>query len=108
MILIKLKLIVIKLYTTQTAKSFYFKYLCDEILDNILSCIPLKLEKNTESINREKPKSLGNYYSKKFLGKEGPPNCLKYKISGEIIMRYSQGWKFTVFKEGKLQWQSTT
>lgn len=32
------------------------------------------------------------------MGKEGPPKCLKYRISGEIIMRYSQGRKFTVFK----------
>lgn len=42
---------------------------------------------NTENINREKHESLEKNYSKKFLGKEGFWNYLKYRISRKIIMR---------------------
>lgn len=60
-----------------------------------------------ESINREKPESFGKHCSKKFLDKEGSQNCLKYRIPRKIIMRYSQGRKFTGFKEEKLQLKIT-
>lgn len=58
---------------------------------------------NTKSINRENPESFRKHYPERFLGWGGIQNCLKYRISRKVIMRYSQGRTFTVFKEENLQ-----